>query len=77
MYGERLGVNMNVVTASAASVRNHSAAIGRSDLEVEALVVSPDAAGLACLVEDEYWPRRDGHRHGWWHDHDPAFFDGN
>jgi len=53
MYGERLGVNMNVVTASAASVRNHSAAIGRSHLEVEALVVSPYAAGLACLVEDE------------------------
>jgi cell division protein FtsA len=53
MYGERLGVNMNVVTASAAGVRNHSAAIGRSHLEVEALVVSPYAAGLSCLVEDE------------------------
>jgi cell division protein FtsA len=53
MYGERLGVNMNVVTARAAAVRNHSAAIGRSHLEVEALVVSPYAAGLACLVEDE------------------------
>jgi cell division protein FtsA len=53
MYGERLGVNMNVVTASAAAVRNQSAAIGRSHLEVEALVVSPYAAGLACLVEDE------------------------
>ncbi len=53
MYGERLGVNMNVVTASAAAVRNHSAAIGRSHLEVEALVVSPYASGLACLVEDE------------------------
>ncbi len=53
MYGERLGVNMNVVTASAAAVRNHSAAIGRSHLEVEALVVSPYAAGLSCLVEDE------------------------
>ena len=53
MYGERLGVNMNVVTARAAAVRNHSAAIGRSHLEVEALVVSPYASGLACLVEDE------------------------
>jgi cell division protein FtsA len=53
MFGERLGVNMNVVTASAAGVRNHSAAIGRSHLEVEALVVSPYAAGLSCLVEDE------------------------
>ena len=53
MYGERLGVNMNVVTAGAHSVRNHTAAIGRSHLDVEALVVSPYAAGLSCLVEDE------------------------
>jgi cell division protein FtsA len=53
MLGERLGVNMHVVTASAASVRNHTSAIGRSHLEVEALVVSPYAAGLSCLVEDE------------------------
>ena len=53
MVGERLGVNMNVVTAGAASVRNHTAAIGRSHLEVEALVVSPYAAGLGCLVDDE------------------------
>src|SRR5207249_9731760 len=35
------------------NVRNHTAAIGRSHLEVEALVVSPYAAGLACLVDDE------------------------
>ena len=53
MLGERLAVNMHVVTASAASVRNHTAAIGRSHLEVEALVVSPYASGLSCLVEDE------------------------
>jgi cell division protein FtsA len=53
MLGERLGVNMHMVTASAASVRNHTAAIGRSHLEVEALVVSPYASGLSCLVEDE------------------------
>ena len=53
MFGERLGVNMNVVTARAAGVRNHTAAIGRAHLAVEALVVSPYAAGLSCLVEDE------------------------
>ena len=34
-------------------MRNHTAAIGRAHLEAEALVVSPYAAGLACLVEDE------------------------
>jgi cell division protein FtsA len=53
MIGERFGVNMHVVTATAASVRNHSTAIARSHLDIEALVVSPYAAGLACLVEDE------------------------
>jgi cell division protein FtsA len=53
MVGDRLGVNMHIVTAAIASVRNHAAAMGRSHLEAEALVVSPYAAGLACLVEDE------------------------
>jgi cell division protein FtsA len=53
MLGDRLGVNMHIVTAAIASVRNHTAALGRSHLETEALVVSPYAAGLACLVEDE------------------------
>jgi cell division protein FtsA len=53
MVGARLGVNMHIVTAGAASVRNHSAAITRAMLETDALVVGPYAAGLACLVEDE------------------------
>jgi len=53
MFGQRLGVNMHVVTASAAAVRNHGSAIGRSHLDIDALVVSPYAAGLSCLVEDE------------------------
>jgi cell division protein FtsA len=53
MLGARLGVNMHVVTASPASVRNHASAIGRSHLEVDAFVVGPYASGLSCLVEDE------------------------
>jgi len=53
MFGQRLGVNMHVVTGSGASVRNHGSAIGRSHLNLDALVVSPYAAGLSCLVEDE------------------------
>jgi cell division protein FtsA len=53
MFGEQLGVNMHIVTAAAAAVRNHASAIGRSHLEVDALVVSPYAAGLCCLVADE------------------------
>jgi len=53
MLGERLGVNMHVVTASPPVVRNHASAIGRAHLEVEAFVVGPYASGLSCLVEDE------------------------
>jgi cell division protein FtsA len=53
MIGTRLGVNMHIVTARAAPVRNHSTAITRSLLEPDAFVVSPYAAGLSCLVEDE------------------------
>jgi cell division protein FtsA len=53
MIGSRLGVNMHIVTATAAAVRNHSAAVSRAMLEVDTFVVSPYAAGLSCLVEDE------------------------
>jgi len=53
MVGSRLGVNMHIVNASGASVRNHGAAIARAMLGIDAFVVSPYAAGLACLVEDE------------------------
>ncbi len=53
MYGQKLGVNMHVVTASAGAVRNLATCIGRCHLEIAGLVVSPYAAGLACLVEDE------------------------
>jgi cell division protein FtsA len=53
MYGERLSVNMHVVSASSAAVRNLTTAVGRCHLEVAGLVVSPYASGLSCLVEDE------------------------
>lgn len=53
MFGERLDVNMHLVSASAAAVRNLTAAIGHAHLELETLVVSPYAAGLSALVEDE------------------------
>ena len=53
MMGERLGVNMHVVSAGSAAVRNMMAAVGRCHLEVSGMVVSPYAAGLAALVDDE------------------------
>jgi cell division protein FtsA len=53
MCGERLGVNMHVVTANAGAVRNLETVIGRCHLDIETCVVSPFAAGVASLVEDE------------------------
>jgi cell division protein FtsA len=53
MYGQKLAVNMHIVTASSGAVRNLTSAIGRCHLDVAALVVSPYASGLSCLVEDE------------------------
>jgi cell division protein FtsA len=53
MFGERLGVDMHVITAAAGAVRNLTNCVARCHLDVSALVVSPYAAGLAALVEDE------------------------
>jgi len=53
MYGDRLGVNMHMVSASAGPVRNLKTCVARCHLGLQALVVSPYAAGLAALVEDE------------------------
>lgn len=53
MYGERLGVNMHVVTAAGGPRRNLAVCVERCHLNIEAMVVSSYASGLACLVEDE------------------------
>ncbi|MDP7600055.1 MAG: cell division protein FtsA, partial [Rhodospirillales bacterium] len=53
MYGEKLGVNMHVITASTGALRNMTACINRCHLDIESRVVAPYAAGLASLVEDE------------------------
>ena len=53
MFGRRLGVNMHLVTAESGAVKNLTTCISRCHLDVEEVVVSPYAAGLACLVEDE------------------------
>lgn len=53
MYGERLGVDMHMITAAAGAIRNISNCVARCHLEVQSLVVSPYASGLAALVEDE------------------------
>jgi len=53
MLGETLGVDMHVVTADEAPLRNLELAINRCHLEVETVVATPYASGLAALVDDE------------------------
>ncbi|MEO1193481.1 MAG: cell division protein FtsA [Pseudomonadota bacterium] len=53
MYGERLRVDVLSVSAAASALRNLTTCIERSHLSVAGMVVSPYAAGLASLVEDE------------------------
>jgi len=53
MYGERLGVDMHLITAAAGPLRNLRTCVERCHLDIQSLVVSSYAAGLAALVEDE------------------------
>ena len=53
MFGDKLGVDMHTVTAAAGALNNLTTCVARCHLELAAIVVSPYAAGLACLVEDE------------------------
>jgi cell division protein FtsA len=53
MLGHRFGVDMHMVTADVATVRNLMLTVERSHLAIEALVSAPYMAGLACLADDE------------------------
>ena len=53
MLGHRLGVDMHMVTADVATVRNLMLTVERTHLSVEAMVASPYVAGLAALADDE------------------------
>lgn len=53
MFASALGVDMHVVTARTAALRNLSTCVERCHLDIEAAVAAPYASGLACLVEDE------------------------
>ncbi len=53
MLGARFGVDMHMVTAEVATVRNLMLTIERSHLSVEAMAASPYVAALASLADDE------------------------
>jgi cell division protein FtsA len=53
LHAERLGVDIHVMLADGAPVRNITEAVQNAHLEVEAVVGSPIAAGYACLSPEE------------------------
>lgn len=53
MYGQRLRASLHVITASSGALRNLSTCVARCYLEIAAKAVSPYAAALGTLVEDE------------------------
>src|SRR3546814_16250946 len=53
LHADRLGVDIHIIMADGAPVRNLEAAVRQAHLDVNAVVASPVAAGLACLSEEE------------------------
>ncbi|MFN3659506.1 MAG: cell division protein FtsA [Pseudolabrys sp.] len=53
MLGHHFGVDMHMVTAEVATVRNLMLTVERSHLDIEAMVASPYVAGLSVLADDE------------------------
>lgn len=53
LYADRLGVDIHVVLAEPAPVRNLDMTARAAHLGVEAVVAAPVAAGLACLTSEE------------------------
>src|SRR6478735_4044380 len=53
LHAERLGVDIHVMLADGAPMRNLTEAVQNAHLEVEAVVASPLATGYACLTAEE------------------------
>ena len=53
LHAERLGVDIHVMMADGAPIRNITEAVQNAHLEVEGVVGSPVSAGYACLSHEE------------------------
>ncbi len=53
LVGDQLGVDVAVVSAETLAMRNIELALNRCHLQIEAVVSTPYASGLATLVDDE------------------------
>ncbi len=53
MEGGQLGLDVHVITADAAPLRNLELCVNRAHLSIESMVATPYASGLSVLVDDE------------------------
>ena len=53
LHADRMGVDINVIAADPAPVRNIDLTIRQAHLGVRAIVAAPIASGLACLSQEE------------------------
>lgn len=53
LHAERLGVDIHVMLADGAPIRNITEAVQNAHLDVDAVVATPMAAGHACLTPEE------------------------
>jgi cell division protein FtsA len=53
MEGSQLGLDVHVVTADSAPLRNLELCVNRAHLSIESMVATPYASGLSVLVDDE------------------------
>jgi len=53
LHAERLGVDIHIMLADGAPVRNLTEAVQNAHLDVEAVVATPLAAGYSCLNDEE------------------------
>ncbi|MAQ56146.1 MAG: cell division protein FtsA [Rhodospirillales bacterium] len=53
MFGERLSVNMHMITAANGVIKTLRSVIEETHLEIDDFVIAPYASGLSTLVEDE------------------------
>jgi len=53
MVGDQFGVDVAVISAETLAMRNIELVLNRCHLQVEALIATPYASGLATLVDDE------------------------
>lgn len=53
MHGQRLGAQTHLISAQTGAIQNLTTTIKHCHLDIDDIVVSPYASGLACLVDDE------------------------